>query len=93
VQEPDNCRLPSGADWSNLTQGSKKGGFSVNKFEQLQEVSVSEMASVDGGGIWFPIIFGIVRFGLANANHNGSSSSSGMTNREVIESLGTKWPK
>jgi hypothetical protein len=65
----------------------------VNKFEQLQEVSVSEMASVDGGGIWFPIIFGIVRFGLANANHNGSSSSGGMTNRELIESLGTKWPK
>jgi hypothetical protein len=56
----------------------------VNKVEHLQEVSVSEMASVDGGGIWFPIIFGIVRFGLANANHNGSSPSKPVTNFELL---------
>lgn len=56
----------------------------MNKVEQLQEVPVSEMASVDGGGIWFPIIFAVVRFGLANANHNGSRPDRPITNFELL---------
>ena len=66
------------------SRGIKKGRIVVNKVEQLQEVSVGEMASVDGGGIWFPIIFAVVRFGLANADHNGFRPSKPMTNFELL---------
>ena len=61
----------------------------------FQEVSVAEMADVEGGVLWLAVIgVGLVVGGLALAAYGqyGIDAGPKMTNFDVLKSLGTPVP-